>query len=144
MAGPHPEVSMASPLGQTIRRRRGELQLSQANAASQAGISRRVWGDLELGKIQGSEATLAKIESVLQVPLTVLKVKKPVDDLTPLRNELIAMIKVMKLAELKQALLIVLRIRCQSAEDLLHRYEQEFMKPAVCPHCGQPVVLSLP
>lgn len=92
---------------------------------------------------------MAKIESVLQMSpgsLSDLRTKKPVDDLTEIRNDLIAMIKVMGLAELKQALMIVLQIQYDSAMELLRRYNleagaQESVTSPICPTCGQPNML---
>jgi hypothetical protein len=50
---------------------------------------------------------------------------KEADDLRALRSEIVAMLDRMTLAELKEARLALLRIRVESAERLLRRYEQE-------------------
>src|SRR3954467_12683489 len=55
-----------SDVADVIRRRRAQLGASQIEAARMAGISRRTWGQIELGHRVGNKATLYKIAEALQ------------------------------------------------------------------------------
>lgn len=63
---------MRLTLGQTIRRRRVELGLSQAQLAAQAGISRSAVLRIESDKSEPSAATVIALARALQVEIEFL------------------------------------------------------------------------
>lgn len=58
--------------GEAVRRRRGELRLSQEDFADKAGIHRTYVSSIELGKVQVSIAIAQKLAVALEMPLSKL------------------------------------------------------------------------
>ena len=58
--------------GEAVRRRRGELGLSQEDFADKAGIHRTYVSSIELGKVQVSIAIAHKLAVALEMPLSKL------------------------------------------------------------------------
>jgi transcriptional regulator with XRE-family HTH domain len=58
--------------GQAVRRRRGQLKLSQEDFADKAGIHRTYVSSIELGKVQVSIAVAQKLAVALEMPLSTL------------------------------------------------------------------------
>jgi transcriptional regulator with XRE-family HTH domain len=115
-----------SPIGQTIKHQREQLGLTQTAAAQQAGISRRAWSEVELGRRRGSPDTLSKMDLVLQLPsgsLLAMEVKV-VDPLASIRQELIDMVTSLTTREeLEQTRLDMTRRRLAILQAQLEQYE---------------------
>jgi transcriptional regulator with XRE-family HTH domain len=58
--------------GRAVRRRRGELKLSQEEFADKAGIHRTYVSSIELGKVQISIGIAHKLALALEIPLSSL------------------------------------------------------------------------
>ena len=58
--------------GQAVRRRRGQLKLSQEAFADKAGIHRTYVSSIELGKVQVSIGIAHKLAVALETPLSTL------------------------------------------------------------------------
>jgi transcriptional regulator with XRE-family HTH domain len=119
-------------IAQTVRQRRRQLGLSQADAAHQAGISRRAWSELENGRRRGSPDTLAKVEAVLQMSppgvLSALEVRPNGDELAALKRQFIEMINKLTTKEQVEAGMLDLAQReLKSAQDQLDKLRQELL-----------------
>lgn len=61
--------SVVAPVAETVRKRRVELDLTKAEAARRAGVSRRTWTEVESGaRTTSSAVTLAQFDQALQLP----------------------------------------------------------------------------
>jgi DNA-binding XRE family transcriptional regulator len=88
-----------------IRRRRIELDITKAEAARRAGVSRRTWHEVEAGDRTTSTAvTLAQFDQALQLPegtlwrLTASSTLQAADDL---KRRAVALVRSMSYAELE-------------------------------------------
>lgn len=89
------ETDPTPTIAQTVRTRREQLGITQVAAAEDAGVSRRLWSEIELGRRRGSDETLAAIETVLDIhpgTLSALEVQIGSRDLAAMRRELIDMV----------------------------------------------------
>jgi transcriptional regulator with XRE-family HTH domain len=118
-----------SDVADVIRRRRAQLGVSQIEAARMAGISRRTWGQIELGHRVGNKATLYKIAEALQLPpeslWSAVITEDAADDLGEIRRELIAMVKQLTTRdELQDVRLIITRRRLVALQEQLAELER--------------------
>jgi transcriptional regulator with XRE-family HTH domain len=93
---------MTTELSQLVRQRRKQLGLSQTQAATRAGISRRAWSEIELDHRPGAPETLAKIDVALELPegsLLALRVQPADQGLAAIRQELVTMINTLTTRE---------------------------------------------
>ncbi len=92
-------------LAEYIRRRRVELDLTKAEAARRAGVSRRTWHEVEAGDRTTSTAvTLAQFDQALQLPegtLWRLTASSTVQAAEDLKRRAIALVRSMSHAELE-------------------------------------------
>jgi transcriptional regulator with XRE-family HTH domain len=113
---------------QTVRRRRIQQGLSQIQAAELAGISRQTWGEIERGTKAGSEATLHKVERVLDLPdgsLVALDYRIDDPELVTMRRELVDMVNTLTSRdELEAVRLDITRRRLAALQAELTRLEQ--------------------
>jgi transcriptional regulator with XRE-family HTH domain len=114
---------------QAVRERRKQLELSQAQAAKEADVSRRTWSDVETGRRHGNAESLAKIERALKMPagtLTALDDDPIADECDRIRAELIDMMSSLVTREdLEQTRLDMVRRRHAALTAQLEQYEQE-------------------
>lgn len=94
-----------------------------------AGISRRTWGQIELGHRVGNKATLYKIAEALQLPpeslWSAVITEDAADDLGEIRRELIAMVKQLTTRdELQDVRLIITRRRLVALQEQLAELER--------------------
>jgi transcriptional regulator with XRE-family HTH domain len=122
-----------------MRRRRHQLRLSQEKAAGAAGISRRVWSEIELGQRRGSDESLARIERALDVPagsLIALGAPPPKDEeLASIRRELVKMIRQLTTrGELEGALVDVSKRRLAALQARIEQFEDTADDPSTEDH----------
>jgi transcriptional regulator with XRE-family HTH domain len=121
-------VRRKTSVTEMVRRRRIELGLSQADAAKQAGISRRTWSEIELGHRSGSKETLDAMTAVLQLPDSALEVSVvPLSadaELVALRRQVIEMVGTLTLEEAKQLRISLLRMQVENLQERLASYER--------------------
>jgi transcriptional regulator with XRE-family HTH domain len=95
----------ASAIGLTIRERRIALDLTKAEAARRAGVSRRTWHEIEDGLRSTSSAeTLGLIDQVLGLPdgtLFAMTARSAHDKVEALRAQAIEMVRLMSSDELQ-------------------------------------------
>jgi transcriptional regulator with XRE-family HTH domain len=113
-------------LGQTVRQRRKQLNLTQAQAAELAGIVRRTWAEIELGHRHGNSETLASMEHVLGIPtgsLAALETNPEDDELRAIQRELVGMVRQLTTREeLEQARLDMVRRQFEAVKRRLDAY----------------------
>lgn len=92
-------------LAEYIHRRRVELDLTKAEAARRAGLSRRTWHLVETGERTDSTAvTLSQFDQALQLPegtLWELSAKSTIQAAKTLRQQAIALVRSMNDSELR-------------------------------------------
>ena len=95
----------ASAIGLTIRERRIALDLTKAEAARRAGVSRRTWHEIEDGLRSTSSAeTLGQIDQVLDLPegtLFAMTARSAHDKVEALRTQAIELVRLMSSDELQ-------------------------------------------
>lgn len=127
------EPAPVDSIGQLVRQRRHQLNLSQAGAAHRAGIARRTWYEIELDHRRGSDLTLTAMEKVLGLEpgtLTALHVAPKDDDLAGIRRELVRLIgQLTTREELEQARLDLLRRQYETVKAQLAQYEAALHDP---------------
>lgn len=95
----------ATAIGLMVRERRIALDLTKAEAARRAGVSRRTWHEIEDGQRATSSAeTLAQIDQVLDLPegtLFAMTSRSAHDKIEALRQQAIDLVRLMSSDELQ-------------------------------------------
>jgi transcriptional regulator with XRE-family HTH domain len=95
----------ASAIGLTIRERRIALDLTKAEAARRAGVSRRTWHEIEDGlRATSSAETLAQMDQVLGLPegtLFAMTARSAHDRVEALRSQAIELVRLMSSDDLQ-------------------------------------------
>jgi transcriptional regulator with XRE-family HTH domain len=121
------EITAAETIARTVRQRRTQLGLTQGEAAGLAGLSRRSWSQIELGRREGRDSTLVAVEEAIQLPagsLLALRREPRDNELAVLKRQLVDMIHELTSVQLvKQVRADVLRRQLAAIQAELETYE---------------------